>query len=73
MGRALAKEIHVLRVVWPGHQPNKLTDLAETIYLDGARSRGRGGPIAAPVAATIALPSIASAPPCSKAAGQRCW
>ena len=33
IGRARAKEIHVLRVVWPDHEPNKMTDLAETIYL----------------------------------------
>jgi hypothetical protein len=33
LGRARAKEIHVLRVVWPEHTPNKQTDLAETIYL----------------------------------------
>ncbi|MDE0034003.1 MAG: toll/interleukin-1 receptor domain-containing protein [Deltaproteobacteria bacterium] len=32
-GRALAKEIHVLRVVWPDHQPSRQTDLATTIYL----------------------------------------
>jgi len=34
IARALVKEIHVLRVVWPGHQPGKLTEIAKTIYLD---------------------------------------
>lgn len=46
IGRARAKEIHVLRVVWPEHKPNRLTDLAETIYLDRAELSGVDGPIA---------------------------
>lgn len=45
IGRARAKDIHVLRVVWPGHVPSKFTDLAETIYLDSAKLRGSDGPI----------------------------
>jgi hypothetical protein len=36
LGRARAKEIHILRVVWPDHEPNKQTEWAETIYLDSA-------------------------------------
>lgn len=34
IGRALAKGIHVLRIVWPEHEPNRLTGLAKTIYLE---------------------------------------
>ena len=34
IGRARAKEIHVLRIVWPGHDPVQMTDLAETVRLD---------------------------------------
>ena len=45
IGRAKAKEIHVLRIVWPEHKPNKLTDLAETIYLTHAELEGVEGPI----------------------------
>ena len=45
IGRAMAKEIHVLRVVWPEHQPNKLTDLAETMYLTPSELEGTEGPI----------------------------
>lgn len=55
IGRARAKEIHVLRVVWPDHQPNKLTDLAETVYLEGADLEGPSGPIMAETADAIAL------------------
>lgn len=50
IGRARAKEIHVMRVVWPEHTPSKLTDLAETIYLDPSELEGSDGPI---VAATV--------------------
>ncbi|HVI89234.1 MAG TPA: toll/interleukin-1 receptor domain-containing protein [Dongiaceae bacterium] len=45
LGRARAKEIHVLRVVWPGHTPNLHTDFGETIYLDQAELAGGDGPI----------------------------
>ena len=45
IGRAMAKEIHVLRVVWPEHQANKLTDLAETMYLTPSELEGTEGPI----------------------------
>jgi len=44
-GRALAKEIHVLRVVWPGHRPSRYTDMAETIYLDSQEMEAPEGPI----------------------------
>lgn len=55
IGRARAKEIHVLRVIWPEHVPSKLTDLSETVYLDSAGLEGRDGPIAAAVADSIVL------------------
>lgn len=55
IGRARAKEIHVLRVVWPEHEPSELTDLAETIYLKLADLEGRDGPIAAEIADAIVL------------------
>ena len=45
IGRANAKGIHVLRIVWPDHKPNKFTDLAETIYLTPAELEGANGPI----------------------------
>src|SRR3546814_19611311 len=45
IGRARAKEIQVLRVIWPEHTPNKLTDLAETIYLEPVELEGPDGPI----------------------------
>lgn len=55
IGRARAKEIHVLRVVWPEHVPNKLTDLAETIYLDREELLGADGPIVEKTADDIVL------------------
>jgi hypothetical protein len=55
IGRARAKEIHVLRVVWPEHTPNKLTDMAETVYLAAADLLGSDGPIAAQTADRIVL------------------
>jgi hypothetical protein len=47
LGRARAKEIHILRVVWPGHTPSRFTALAETVYLDTADLSGPEGPIVA--------------------------
>lgn len=55
IGRARAKEIQVLRVIWPDHKPTKLTDLAETIYLESSDLLGRDGPIVDPVADKIVL------------------
>jgi len=55
IGRARAKEIHVLRVVWPEHTPSKLTDLAETIYLDPDELEGPDGPIVTATADQIML------------------
>lgn len=55
LGRARAKEIHVLRVVWPDHTPTEHTDFAETIYLDQAELSGGDGPIIDEVADQIIL------------------
>ena len=55
VGRARAKEIHVLRVVWPAHTPSKLTDMADTIYLEPADLEGADGPIVAGKADQIML------------------
>jgi hypothetical protein len=55
LGRARAKEIHVLRIVWPDHTPSRHTDFAETIFLDRADLRGRDGPIVDAVVDQIAL------------------
>lgn len=55
LGRARAKEIHVLRVVWPDHTPNRAMDLAETIYLDANELVGADGPIADPKVEQIVL------------------
>ncbi|ABA90151.3 TIR domain protein [Syntrophotalea carbinolica DSM 2380] len=55
IGRARAKEIQVLRVIWPEHKPNKLTDLAETIYLETEDLEGSDGPIRETMAETIVL------------------
>lgn len=55
LGRARAKEVHVLRVVWPEHTPSKLMDLAETIYLAGSDLAGGDGPIEPKTADGIVL------------------
>jgi hypothetical protein len=55
IGRARAKEIHILRVVWPGHEPSKMTDLSETIYLEEADLESDSGPIVSKKIDEIAL------------------
>ncbi|MBK5961287.1 molecular chaperone Tir [Rhodoplanes elegans] len=55
IGRARAKDIQVLRVVWPGHTPSRLTDMAETIHLDADALSGPSGPIRDEVADKIVL------------------
>lgn len=55
VARARAKEIQVLRVVWPGHTPSKLTDLAETLYLEPHDLAGPDGPLSESIADSIAL------------------
>lgn len=53
IGRARAKDIQVLRVIWPEHIPSKLTDMAETVYLDAAELEASDGPIASATADAI--------------------
>ena len=55
IGRARAKDIQVLRVIWPAHTPNKLMDMAETVYLEPAELEGADGPIAQTTADAIVL------------------
>ena len=55
LGRARAKENHVLRVVWPQHKPSIHTDFAETIYLAQEDLQAAEGPIAADVADSVVL------------------
>ena len=55
IGRARAKEIQVLRVIWPEHRPSRLTDLSETVYLDAGHLKGADGPIKGSAAETIVL------------------
>lgn len=55
IGRARAKEIHVLRVVWPNHIPNKMADLSETIYLDNEDLENDSGPLTNKIIDEIAL------------------
>lgn len=45
IGRARAKDIQVLRVIWPAHTPTRMTDLSETIHLDAADLKDADGPI----------------------------
>lgn len=54
-GRARAKGIHVLRVVWPDHTPTRHTDLAETLYLEPAELSGSDGPLVDATADAVAL------------------
>jgi len=55
IGRARAKEIQVIRVIWPEHTPSRLTDMAETVYLDPEELLGADGPIVDATAASIVL------------------
>jgi hypothetical protein len=55
IGRARAKDIQVLRVIWPAHVPTRMTDLSETIYLDPADLEAADGPLATAVAEDIVL------------------
>lgn len=43
--RTIVKNIHVLRVVWPDHQPERTTDLAEPFHLGTQDLEGPIGPI----------------------------
>ena len=55
IGRARAKDIQVLRVIWPEHKPSKLTDFSETMYLDATDLAGPDGPIIEATANAIVL------------------
>jgi hypothetical protein len=55
IGRALAKKIAVLGVVWPGHTPERLSQLREPIYLENADLVGSGGPLTAPIVERICI------------------
>ena len=48
IGRALAKKIAVLGVVWPDHQPVRLSQLREPIFLQNTDLQGRDGPLTVP-------------------------
>jgi hypothetical protein len=54
IGRARAKEIQILRVIWPEHKPNRMTDLAETVYVDPDEIKGADGPFTDSLVDTIA-------------------
>lgn len=45
LGRARAKGIHILQVVWPDHKKSPQSDLAETIYLEARELAAADGPI----------------------------
>jgi hypothetical protein len=45
IGRARAKDIAILRVVWPDHTPSRHTDLSESIYLAGGDLLAPKGPL----------------------------
>jgi hypothetical protein len=55
LGRARAKEIHVLRVVWPDHTSTSQLDFGETVYLAPSDLAGPNGPILDPIADRIVL------------------
>jgi len=48
LGRALAKQISVLGVVWPGHTPQRIAQLREPIFLANDDLLGVDGPLARP-------------------------
>ena len=45
LGRALSKKISVLGVVWPGHTPERQTQLREPIFLEPHDLEGADGPL----------------------------
>lgn len=53
IGRARAKEIQVLRVIWPEYIPCKLNDMSESVYLENEDLEGVHGPIKIPTAEMI--------------------
>lgn len=55
LGRARAKGIHTLQVVWPDHARSPQSDLAETIYLEAAELTSADGPIIEPTVRQIII------------------
>jgi len=55
IGRALAKDIQVVRVIWPAHKPNKLTDMAETLYLSEDQLHDVDGPLIESAAEAVVM------------------
>ena len=55
IGRAFAKEIHVLRVVFPGHTPNRSLSCTDEVALDASTLLGSDGPIEIAKAEEIVL------------------
>jgi TIR domain len=53
IGRALAKKIAVLGVVWPDHQPERLSQLREPIFLQRTDLQGSDGPLTSAVVERI--------------------
>ena len=53
--RTLVKNIHVLRVVWPDHRPERSTDLAQTFYLGTDDLEGPIGPLVEDRVSDIAI------------------
>jgi hypothetical protein len=53
IGRALAKKIAILGVVWPDHQPERLSQLREPIFLQNTDLQGSDGPLASVVVERI--------------------
>ncbi|WP_109478252.1 toll/interleukin-1 receptor domain-containing protein [Paraburkholderia sp. C35] len=45
LGRARAKEIHVLRVIWPDHKSHRVMEFGESVYLAPEDLSGADGPI----------------------------
>lgn len=57
LGRARAKEIHVLRVVWPNHESPKALELSEAVYLEEDDLLSPDGPVRDSTAERIAAAS----------------
>lgn len=55
IARARAKDIQVLRVIWPEHTPTRMTDLSETVYLDVTDLKAPEGPLSDAAADDIVL------------------
>lgn len=49
LGRARARDIHIMRVIWPGHAPSRHLDLTDSLYL-AANDVTRNGTLKAGIA-----------------------